>query len=54
MDANDGLKIHQNDDGTFQSRMGQRRSQMEFSKWDDIQRNPFAIIEEAMKNDTNV
>ena len=52
MDADDGLKIHQNVTH-IQSRMGQRRSKWSFLNG-MTSKKIVAIIREAMKNDTDV
>ena len=53
MNANDGLKVHQNDDGTFSLEWDK-----EDPKWSFLNgmtsKEIVAIIEEAMKSDTNV
>ena len=52
MDADDGLKVHQNDDGTFSLEWDK-----EDPKWSFLNgmtsKEIVAIIEEAMKNDTD-
>ena len=53
MDSDDGLKVHQNDDGTFSLEWDK-----DDPKWSFLNgmtsKEIVAIIEEAMKNDTNV